>query len=379
MEKRQLQDLEARKELLDKDIGAKLTELGNRQRRDELEQKSRQLMYEREQLNASFEAAKQRTAVLEQTPPPTSDRIPGYEDSEGSDTENVRNKQLPNGKLPSKTSQVLTNGYVDDVDWSESSDEARQGSYSPAMAMMLASGVAGSQVPGTSDPLGETPVLKSVTSTSMAAPPSAPMKNGIVSPQVTYSNFQYSRIQVMKIGSLAIANGILKDLRTALRALKAEETIEQLRGELDLFKTSGNEKHAQLSSKLENENLAKNRMESEISSLKIRLENANNELDKANTARQVSERQMHELREELYTTKLQLEKEVSSLREANQSLTSKLQTAEGKVNSLEQEERQVLADKNENLTETIHRLKDESAKLNEKIIRHEEELKQINQ
>jgi hypothetical protein len=65
MEKRQLQDLETRKEILDRQVGAKLTELGNRKRRDELEDKSRQLMHEREQLNASFEAAKRRSAMLE--------------------------------------------------------------------------------------------------------------------------------------------------------------------------------------------------------------------------------------------------------------------------------------------------------------------------
>lgn len=65
MEKRQLQDLETRKEILDRQVGAKLTELGNRKRREELEEKSRQLMQEREQLNASFEAVKRRSAMLE--------------------------------------------------------------------------------------------------------------------------------------------------------------------------------------------------------------------------------------------------------------------------------------------------------------------------
>jgi len=65
MEKRQLQDLETRKDILDRQVGAKLAELANRKRRDELEEKSRQLMQEREQLNASFEAAKRRSAMLE--------------------------------------------------------------------------------------------------------------------------------------------------------------------------------------------------------------------------------------------------------------------------------------------------------------------------
>ena len=75
IEKLHLQELELSKGLVEEQASAKLAELNHRQRKEELEQKSRQIRQERHDLSATFEAAKQRTSELVQQPSPGSKRI----------------------------------------------------------------------------------------------------------------------------------------------------------------------------------------------------------------------------------------------------------------------------------------------------------------
>ena len=67
IEKLHLQELELNQGLVEEQASAKLAELNHRQRKEELEERSRQIRREREQLNATFEAAKQKTSELAQT------------------------------------------------------------------------------------------------------------------------------------------------------------------------------------------------------------------------------------------------------------------------------------------------------------------------
>lgn len=78
--------------------------------------------------------------------------------------------------------QVLSNGYVDDVDWSESSEEGQQGSYSPATAVMLNSGIpqfqSTAKVDGQFDsPITPTPSQLSKTTPLYGSLPISPQGN----------------------------------------------------------------------------------------------------------------------------------------------------------------------------------------------------------
>ena len=66
----QLQELEAKKSRLDQRATAKLAELTSKQRREELDQRSRQILQEREKLSATYQAARMRTSEMAQQPRP---------------------------------------------------------------------------------------------------------------------------------------------------------------------------------------------------------------------------------------------------------------------------------------------------------------------
>ena len=83
----QLQELEMKKNKLDQQASTKLAELSSRQRREELDQKSRQILQEREKLSATYEAARMRTSEMAQQSRPSVTSKHGSVDSELSDVD----------------------------------------------------------------------------------------------------------------------------------------------------------------------------------------------------------------------------------------------------------------------------------------------------
>ncbi|XP_022803543.1 trichohyalin-like [Stylophora pistillata] len=175
IEQQRLMDLEAQKNRLDQETSTKLAELNNRHRRAELEQKSRQILEERDHLNTTFETTRQRTTELNQ-PPRVSLLSPdkrlsvvslGSDGDRGEKTSNpvggykMKDKDEPDGEQVN-SQKPLTNGFADDGDWSESSEEDHHGRYSPLVAMTM-NGTDAKPPTGISPPRAQSPLFKSST------------------------------------------------------------------------------------------------------------------------------------------------------------------------------------------------------------------------
>ncbi|XP_027038331.1 trichohyalin-like [Pocillopora damicornis] len=178
IEQQRLMDLEAQKNRLDQETSTKLAEFNNRHRRAELEKKSRQILEERDHLSTTFEATRQRTTELNQ-PPSVSLLSPdkrlsvvslGSEADRDKNTSLSRNpaggyrmkdKDKPDGEQMN-SQKPLTNGFADDGDWSESSEEDHHGRYSPLVAMTM-NGTNAKPPTGISPPRSQSPLYKAST------------------------------------------------------------------------------------------------------------------------------------------------------------------------------------------------------------------------
>ncbi|XP_061229009.1 ankyrin repeat domain-containing protein 26-like [Neopsephotus bourkii] len=122
-----------------------------------------------------------------------------------------------------------------------------------------------------------------------------------------------------------------KELKLNEEALT--QTVFQYNGQLNLLKTES----AVLSSKLEQTKESKDRLETEIESLRSRLNTAAQELERHQSSKSDVERTFQRERDEWLRLQDKLHHDLSDVRETNKSLSQQLSKAESKANSLENE------------------------------------------
>ncbi|XP_056195449.1 ankyrin repeat domain-containing protein 26-like isoform X2 [Falco biarmicus] len=122
-----------------------------------------------------------------------------------------------------------------------------------------------------------------------------------------------------------------KELKLNEEALT--QTVLQYNAELDLLKTES----AVLTSKLEQTNESKGRLETEIESFRSRLNAAVQELERHRSSEKDADRRFHRERDEWHRLQDKLHHDLSDMQETNKSLSQQLCKAESKANKLENE------------------------------------------
>lgn len=153
-----------------------------------------------------------------------------------------------------------------------------------------------------------------------------------------------------------------KDLKVNEETLT--QTVIQFNGQLNALKTETN----MLCSKLEHEKQSKERQESELDSVRSRLNSALQDLERSQISKTDADRSLQRERDEWLRSKDKLNHDLSSLRESHNNLSQQLSRAEAKSNGLEndlhrtglclQEKTLLLDSSQRDLKETQSRIKD---------------------